>query len=70
MKYFSIEKPVDRVHRSVDRAAPWSIVDHGQGRVRSSLGDATRHQSLPQELLWHEEVAGNLSDRTEGGGEA
>jgi hypothetical protein len=27
MKYFSIENSVDRVHGSVDRAAPWSTVD-------------------------------------------
>jgi hypothetical protein len=39
-------------------------------RPESSMGDATQHQSSPRELLRHEEAVGNLTDRTEGGGEA
>jgi hypothetical protein len=36
MKYFSIEKSVDRVHGLVDRAAPWSTVDR-RHRARLEL---------------------------------
>jgi hypothetical protein len=63
-KYFSIEKLVDRVHGWLDPAAPWSTVDHGQG---CSWGSP---ESSLRELLRNEEVAGNLTDGTEGGGEA
>jgi hypothetical protein len=65
---------VDRVHGSVVRAAPWSTVDDGQGRGQvsppNSCGVTTQQQSSPREPLRHEEVTGNLTDGTEGSGEA
>jgi hypothetical protein len=49
MKYFSIENSVDRVHGSVDRAAPWSMVDR-RHRDRPDLARelAERRHAAPK----------------------
>jgi hypothetical protein len=57
MKYFSIENSVDRVHGSVDQAAPWSTVDR-------------QHRALPElteELTERCHVAPKLTAAVRGG---